>query len=113
RGRTPRAVTGPRLGAHMSIAGGLPRAVDRAALHGCRSLQIFTRSCGQWRSRVLPDEEVAAFRSRLEAAGIGPALSHASYLINLAAPPGDLRTKSLAALGEEVDRAERLGLLGV
>ena len=37
----------PRLGAHMSIAGGLPRAVERAALHGCEALQIFTKSAGR------------------------------------------------------------------
>lgn len=102
-----------RLGAHMSIAGGLPRAVDRARLHGCTALQIFTRSCGQWRSRVLPDAEVLAFRQRLDEAGIGSAVSHASYLINLAAPPGPLRAQSIEALGDEIDRAERLGLLGV
>lgn len=103
----------PRLGAHMSIAGGLPRAVDRAALHGCSALQIFTRSTGQWRSRPLPDAEVRAFRARLAATGIWPAVSHASYLINLAAPEGPLRAQSLEALHDEVDRAARLGLLGV
>jgi deoxyribonuclease-4 len=102
-----------RIGAHMSIAGGLPIAVDRAALHGCEALQIFTRSTGQWRSRPLADAEVAAFKRRRDETGIGPALAHASYLINVASPAGPLRTQSLAALGEELDRAERLGLLGV
>jgi len=102
-----------RLGAHMSIAGGLPRAVDRAALHGCRSLQIFTRSCGQWRSRPLPDEEVRAFRAGLDLTGIRPAVAHASYLINLAAPEGPLRQRSIAGLEDDLDRAWRLDLLGV
>jgi deoxyribonuclease IV len=102
-----------RIGAHMSIAGGLPLAVDRAVLHGCEALQVFTRSTGQWRARPLPDAEVSAFRARIDAAGIGPAVAHASYLINVAAPPGPLRRQSLVALGDELDRAERLGLLGV
>lgn len=103
----------PRLGAHMSIAGGLPRAVDRAALHGCEALQIFTKSCGQWRARPLPPEEVAAFRARSEETGIGPAIAHASYLINLGTADETLRLRSVGSLGEEIDRAESLGLAGV
>lgn len=97
----------------MSIAGGLPRAVARAALHGCEALQIFTKSTGQWRARAIPDEEVRQFRDAVTAAGIAPAVSHASYLINLAAGGEPLRTQSIAALGDELDRAEALGLEAV
>ena len=103
----------PRLGAHMSIAGGLPRAVDRAALHGCESLQIFTKSAGQWRARPLPDAEVATFRRRVEETGIRPVVAHASYLINLAARGDHLRRQSIESLLEELDRAEVLGLAGL
>jgi len=103
----------PRLGAHMSIAGGLPRAVDRAAAHGCEALQIFTHSSGQWRARPIGAGEAAAFRDALRATGIGPAVAHASYLINLATPDPALRARSIAALGMELDRTEALGLLGV
>lgn len=103
----------PRLGAHMSIAGGLPRAVDRAARHRCEALQIFTKSVGQWRSRQIPEDEIRRFRDRVAETGIGPVVSHASYLINLGSPAGPLRAQSIAALGDEVDRAERLGLLAV
>jgi deoxyribonuclease-4 len=99
----------PRLGAHLSIAGGLPRAIDRARASRCEALQIFTKSVGQWRARPLPDEEVAEFRSRLAAARL-PAVAHNSYLINVAAAEPVLRARSIAALGEELDRAERLGL---
>jgi deoxyribonuclease IV len=102
-----------RIGAHMSIAGGMPRAVERAVLHGCEALQIFTRSTGQWRARPLPPDEVAAFRAALARSGIFPAVAHASYLINLATRNPVLRAQSLAAFGEELDRAEALGLLGV
>jgi deoxyribonuclease-4 len=97
----------------MSIAGGLPRAVARAQLHGCESLQIFTRSTGQWRARPIPAEEAEAFRREAESAAIGPMVSHASYLINLASDEATLRARSVAAFGDELDRAERLGLLGV
>jgi deoxyribonuclease IV len=103
----------PLLGAHMSIAGGLPLAIARARLHGCESLQIFTRSAGQWRARPIPPDEAAAFRTETIASGISPIMAHASYLINLASLDGTLRERSVAAFGEELDRAEMLGLLGV
>ena len=103
----------PRLGAHLSIAGGLPRAVDRAVASRCEALQIFTKSAGQWRARVLPHDEIAQFRARVEETGITPVVAHNSYLINLAAADPALRAQSLAALGEELDRAEALGLLGL
>lgn len=100
----------PRLGAHLSIAGGLPRALDRARASRCEALQIFTKSAGQWRARTLPADEVALFRSTRERSGIHPVVAHDSYLINVAAADVTLRTKSIAALVEEYDRAELLGL---
>ena len=103
----------PRLGAHMSVAGGLPRAVERAVVHRCDALQIFAKNASQWRGRPLPPEEIREFRARVKAAGIGPVVSHASYLINLATTDRALRRQSLDAMGDELDRAEALGLLGV
>jgi deoxyribonuclease IV len=103
----------PRLGAHLSIAGGLPRAVDRAVASRCEALQIFTKSAGQWRARELPPEEIALFRRRVEETGIHPVVAHNSYLINLAAASLALREQSIAALGDELDRAESLGLDGL
>jgi deoxyribonuclease-4 len=103
----------PRLGAHMSVAGGLPRAVERGVAHGCEALQIFAKNASQWRGRELPRDEVRAFRSAVAAAGIHPVVSHASYLINLASGNRPLRALSLAAMADEIDRAEALGLLGV
>jgi deoxyribonuclease-4 len=103
----------PRLGAHMSVAGGLPRAVERAVVHRCDALQIFAKNANQWRGREIPRAEIREFRARVKAAGIGPVVSHASYLINLASTNPTLRQQSLAAMGDEIDRAEALGLLGV
>jgi len=77
---------------------------------GCEALQIFTKSVGQWRARVLPDEEIALFRRRVRETRIHPVIAHNSYLINVAAADPPLRRKSIEALGEELDRAERLGL---
>ena len=97
----------------MSVAGGLPNAIARAQLHECEALQIFTKNASQWRARPLPDEEVAAFRLAARNSGIAPIVAHASYLINVATSNPALRAQSIAALGEELDRAEALGLLGV
>jgi deoxyribonuclease-4 len=103
----------PRLGAHLSIAGGLPRAVDRAEASGCQALQIFTKSAGQWRAREIPREEIALFRRRVRQTRIRPVVAHNSYLINIAAADPVLRRRSIDALVEELDRAEALALDGL
>jgi deoxyribonuclease-4 len=97
----------------MSVAGGLPRAVERAVVHGCDALQIFAKNASQWRGRVLPPDEIREFRARVKAAAIAPVVSHASYLINLATANAGLRAQSIEAMADEMDRAEALGLLGV
>ena len=84
----------PLFGAHMSVAGGLPRAVERAVVHRCDAMQIFAKNASQWRGRVVPDDEVREFRARVKAAAIGPVMSHASYLINLATTSQILREHS-------------------
>jgi deoxyribonuclease-4 len=103
----------PFLGAHLSIAGGIPKAVERAEAAGCEALQIFTKSVGQWKARVLDDAEVAQFRDAVSRSRLRAVVAHASYLSNLASPNPVLREQSLASLGEELDRSERLGLLGL
>jgi deoxyribonuclease-4 len=102
-----------RIGAHMSVAGGVSKAVDRAEVHGCEALQLFTKNANQWRSKPLAADEVRRFRRRLDETGIMPAVSHASYLINLATTAPALRALSIEAFIDEIDRAHALGLLGV
>ena len=102
-----------RIGAHMSVAGGVSYAVDRAVLHGCEALQIFAKNANQWRSKPLDVREIRRFRRRLDETGITPAVSHASYLINLATTDSALRSLSIEAFVDELDRAHALGLLGV
>ena len=106
-------MTGMRIGAHMSVAGGVSKAVARARLHGCEALQIFTKNASQWRGKPLDPLEVRTFRTALEESNIAPVVSHASYLINLATTEPGLREQSAAAFADELDRAEALGLLGV
>jgi deoxyribonuclease IV len=97
----------------MSIAGGVSRAVERARLHGCESLQIFTKNASQWRAAPLDAAEIRTFRRLTGDGDITPIVSHASYLINLATTVPALRAQSLAAFADELERAEALGLLGV
>jgi len=97
----------------MSVAGGLPRAVERAVVHKCEAMQVFAKNASQWRGRPLPPEEIRAFRRLVKRSGITPVVSHASYLINLATANRGLRAQSLEAMGDELDRADSLGLLGV
>lgn len=98
------------LGAHMSIAGGLYKAIDRAVAAGCGTLQIFTRSSNQWKGKPVKDAEADLFRSAFTASGLHEIISHDIYLINLAAPEGDTRDKSLAAFADEMSTCAQLGI---
>ena len=102
-----------RIGAHMSVAGGISNAVERAVLHGCEALQIFSKNARQLRGKPLDPADVRRFRRRIRETGITPVVSHASYLINLATASPALRGPTLAALVDELDRGHDLGLLGV
>ena len=97
----------------MSVAGGVALAIERGQLHGCEALQIFTKNANRWQAAPLDADEIDRFRRRANEAGITPIVSHASYLINLATTFPALRAQSIAALTDELDRAEALGLLGV
>ena len=98
------------LGAHMSIAGGYYRAVERARECGCDCVQLFTKNNNQWRAKVLTAEDVAAFRAALKQHGIANPIAHDSYLINLASPDDVLWKKSIDSFVQELLRAKALGL---
>jgi deoxyribonuclease-4 len=101
---------GPLLGAHMSIAGG----VDKALLHGkkvnCQAIQIFTRSSRQWAAKPYSKEEVELFRINRKETGISAVIAHDSYLLNLGSPDEPLRKKSISAFIDELERCETLGV---
>lgn len=101
------------LGAHMSIAGGLHLAIDRAVAAGCGVLQIFTRNSNQWKGKAVSAADVVLFRDKFAASGLHEVVSHDIYLINLAAPPGETRDKSLAAFRDELETCARLGIAKV
>ena len=99
-----------RLGAHISVAGGLHNAFERGAEAGCDSIMIFTKSNRRWKASPLTEDDVVLYREAERThAGISPVSVHASYLINLASPDPALREKSYQALKIEVERADALG----
>jgi deoxyribonuclease-4 len=102
-----------RLGAHVKTAGGLDRALDRAVAIGAECIQIFNGAPVSWKRRTYSDAEVAAFRERLRATGIGPVFIHAPYLVNLASDSADLLARSEAALVADLGAAHLLGAAGV
>ncbi len=104
----------PRLGAHLSAAGGVSRAIDAAGRLHCRSLQVFLRAPGRWAAAPLAAEEIErAHASPGRAAVAGATLAHAPYLLNLASADERLAQRSVAVLVEELARAAVLGIDGV
>ena len=99
------------LGAHMSVAGGLDKAIDRAELVDSNAVQIFTKNQRQWNAKPLTDEQISVFRERFaQSESIQCVVAHDSYLINLASPKDDLWEKSIAAFRDELERCEALGI---
>lgn len=98
------------LGAHMSIAGSIPLAIERGLKVGCDVIQIFTQNSNQWRGKAISDADTALFKERFAASGLSEIVCHDIYLVNLAAAPGEVREKSLAAFREEMERCARLGI---
>ncbi|AAM71562.1 MAG TPA: deoxyribonuclease IV [Chlorobaculum sp.] len=101
-----------RVGAHVSIAGGVENAPLNAQKIGAKAFAMFTRNQRQWHSAPLTAASIEAFRRNCDEAGFLPEhiLPHDSYLINLGAPEADKIEKSRKAFVTEMQRAEALGL---
>ncbi|MGI8889920.1 MAG: deoxyribonuclease IV [Chthoniobacterales bacterium] len=98
------------LGAHMSISGGAPRAIERARSIESTAMQIFVKNNMQWFARPLTREEISAFLEHAQRAELSAVFAHANYLINLAATNPQFHRNSLRALAEELTRADQLEL---
>ena len=101
------------VGGHVSTSGGLVAAHGRAVEFGCEAMQIFNQSPRMWRPTNWKDDDVAEFRSLMEAGPIRSVVIHAVYLINLAAPEEDVRSKSLESMLHAVRVGEAIGADGV
>jgi deoxyribonuclease IV len=96
------------LGSHMSIAGGVHRAVERAASIGCTTMQMFVKNNNQWLGKALAAEDITTYKTLLRESRIGPVVVHDTYLINLCATDTTILQKSRTALKDELDRCEAL-----
>jgi deoxyribonuclease IV len=94
-----------KLGAHMSVAGGVSYALERAASVHSNAVQVFTKNNRQWQGPPISLEDVERWNAQKPLHQIGDAVSHASYLINLASPQEPLWKKSIAAHQDEIARA--------
>ncbi|MFD1570818.1 deoxyribonuclease IV [Halorubrum laminariae] len=99
-----------RVGAHVSIAGGVDNAVANQLDVGGNCGQIFTHSPQVWQDPNIGDEEAERFRGGTERELAGPWVIHTSYLVNLCTPKEGLREKSLDSMQAEVDAADKLGI---
>ncbi|MCX6385266.1 MAG: deoxyribonuclease IV [Solirubrobacterales bacterium] len=101
------------IGAHVSTAGGLDKAVARGVEIEARAIQIFNQSPRMWRPTAYNEADFAAFREAMAEAKIGAVVIHAVYLINCATDDPDLRQKSLASLTHSLYVGDQIGAAGV
>jgi deoxyribonuclease-4 len=101
------------IGAHVSNAGGLDRAVERGVDRRCEAIQIFNQSPRMWRPTVFADEAIAAFREAMRASQIDAVLIHAVYLLNCASEDPDIRAKTLVSLTQSLRVGHAIGASGV
>jgi deoxyribonuclease-4 len=104
-----RAASGPLVGAHVSPAGGLWRAIERGTELGARSIQIFNQSPRAWRPTAYGEADFAAFRDALAESEIGGVLIHAVYLLNCASADPVIAGKSLVALTHALRIGDAIG----
>jgi len=98
-----------QIGVHVSISGGMYRAIERGMELGINTLQIFLKNSNQWEAKPYAGEDIEKFRSLRKESGIKSIFAHAGYLINLGGS-GDMLIKSVKALADEINRAALLDI---
>jgi len=101
------------IGAHVSQAGGLPKAIERGIERGCRAIQIFNQSPRMWRPTAYSEDDFAEFRQALDDSPIQAVLIHAVYLLNCASDDPEIRARSLASLTHSLRVGDAIGSCGV
>jgi deoxyribonuclease IV len=101
------------VGAHVSTAGGLHKAIERGTERGCEAIQIFNQSPRMWRPTQYGAEDFAAFSAAIEDSAVEAIVIHAVYLINCATKEAELRRKSLASLTHALRIGDQIGAAGV
>jgi deoxyribonuclease-4 len=101
------------IGAHVSPAGGLDKAVERGVEKGCEAIQIFNQSPRMWRPTAYGDDDFAAFRKAMKPSPVKAVLIHAVYLVNCASEDPEIRDKSRASLIQSLRVGAGIGAAGV
>jgi deoxyribonuclease-4 len=101
------------IGAHVSNAGGLDRAVERGVEKGCDAIQIFNQSPRMWRPTAYSEDDFEQFREAISATPINAVLIHAVYLLNCATEDREMREKTLASLIQSLNVGAGIGAAGV
>jgi deoxyribonuclease-4 len=99
-----------RLGAHVSVQGGVQTAPVRGKAIGATAIQVFTKTPSQWREPGISAESCDAFRRECERCKVSSIVAHDSYLINLASPGLALSARSEAAFMAELQRCQAYGI---
>jgi deoxyribonuclease-4 len=101
------------IGAHVSQAGGLPKAIERGVERGCEAIQIFNQSPRMWRPTGYGEDDFTAFRDAMGASPVQAVLIHAVYLLNCASEDAEIRQKSLTSLIQSLRVGRGIGARGV
>jgi deoxyribonuclease IV len=101
------------IGAHVSNAGGLDKAVERGVERGCEAIQIFNQSPRMWRPTNYGEDDFEAFKTAVAKTKIKAVLIHAVYLLNCASTDREIRKKSLASLEQSLRVGDGIGAVGV
>ena len=101
------------IGAHVSTAGGVDKAVGRALDIGAECMQIFAASPRMWRVPTIKDKPLSGYHANMAESGLGPTIVHAKYLTALGSPNPELVEKSRTSLAAELAQTVRLGALGL
>jgi deoxyribonuclease-4 len=101
------------IGAHVSQAGGLDKAIERGTERGCEAIQIFNQSPRMWRPTAYDEDDFDAFRAAIKPSPIRAVLIHAVYLINCASEDSAIRDKSRQSLIQSLRVGDGIGATGV
>ena len=99
----------PRIGFHLSTAGGVFNAAERANQIGANTFQIFSSSPRMWRPARLEETHCERMRELRKNYDCWPLVIHTSYLVNLCSQSEEVRAKSITAFRGEIVRALALG----
>jgi deoxyribonuclease-4 len=101
------------IGAHVSPAGGLDKAIERGMEKGCQAIQIFNQSPRMWRPTAYGEDDFAAFKGAMKPSPIKAVLIHAVYLLNCASEDAEIRDKSRTSLIQSLQVGAGIGAAGV